>query len=119
MSPRLTMFEALERLDAAGWAGHLALDAVVRLGNQEPTYGRDACRDAFAAFLEDMQAIRHDVVEHWEHGNATIVEATIMFTRGDGSEEPLPAVTIYRTNAAGEIADYRVYFDPTPLLAQL
>lgn len=114
----MTMFEAMERLDATGWAAHLAADAVVRLGNRPPTYGRDACRDAFTEFLDDMRGIRHEVIDYWEHGNATIVEATLVFTRADGSEEQLPAVTIFRTNASGEVSDYRVYFDPSPLVAQ-
>jgi hypothetical protein len=38
---RTSVFADLERMDAPAWASHLAPDAVMRLGNGDPGYGRD------------------------------------------------------------------------------
>jgi ketosteroid isomerase-like protein len=111
------MFADLERMDAHAWASCLAPDVVLRVGNGDPVHGRDGCRDALLAFCARIGGLRHDLVEQWEHGAATIVEAAVTCTRLDGSEVTLPAVTIYRTEANGLISDYRVYADVAPVFA--
>ena len=56
------------------------------------------------------------MIEQWNNGPATIVEAVVTYTRKDGSTISLPVVTIYRT--AGElIDDYRIFMDVAPLFA--
>ncbi len=42
----------------------------------------------------------HDLVEHWEAGEATIAEARVTYTRADGSTVTVPVVTIYRAGGA-------------------
>ncbi len=86
----------------------------MRVGNDDPIYGRDGCRSALEAFYARIDALRYDLVELWEHGEATIVEANVSYTRMDGREVTLPAVTIYRTDANDLISDYRVYTDVAP-----
>jgi ketosteroid isomerase-like protein len=105
------MFADLERMDAPAWASHLAPDALMRLGNDDPVYGRERCQDAVAALCAQLDFVRHDLIELWEHGEATIVEANVTYHCSDGSEVTLPQVTIYRTGADGLISDYRVYGD--------
>ena len=39
------------------------------------------------------------------------------YTRTDDREVSVPVVTIYRTNARNQIADYRVYIDLAPVFA--
>lgn len=114
---RMGMFADLERLDAPAWASHLAPDAVMRVGSGDPVYGRDGCREAVAAFCARIEGLRHDLVELWEHGEATIVEANVTYRRSDGHEVTLPQVTIYRAGADGLISDYRVYGDLAPVFA--
>jgi hypothetical protein len=80
------MFDDIERLDADAWAGYLAPDAVMRLGNRDPVYGREACRDALAALYRRV-----------------------------ATQVSVPAVTIFRTNGRDQIADYRVYINPSPI----
>jgi len=114
---RMRMFAALERRDVQAWASHLAPDVVMRWGNEDPVYGRDRCRDALAAVCARIDGLRHDLVELWEHGEATIVEANVTCRRGDGREVTLPVVTIYRTGADDLVSDYRVYADLAPVFA--
>jgi ketosteroid isomerase-like protein len=114
---RAGMFADIDRMDAEAWAAHLAPDAVMRFGNSDPVHGREACRDALAAFYDQIHGLSHHVIEQWEHGAATIVEAAVTYTRTDDREVTVPVVTIYRTNVADLIADYRVYIDLAPVFA--
>ena len=116
---RMRMFADIERMDAHAWAQYLAPDAVMRWGNEPPIYGREACRASAEAFYARINGVRYDIVELWEHGEATIVEANITYTRTDGQEVTLPLVTIYRTDANDLISDYRVYTDLAPVFAGL
>jgi ketosteroid isomerase-like protein len=118
MGSRVNMFRDIDRMDAAAWAAYLAPDAVMRFGNADPVHGREACRDALAGFYDTIGGLRHEISEQWEHGAATIVEATVTYTRQDGRDVAVPVVTIYRTNADDLIADYRVYVDLAPLFAE-
>jgi ketosteroid isomerase-like protein len=109
------MFADIERMDAHAWASYLAPDAIMRFGNDEPIYGRDGCQAALEALYARIDGLRHDLVELWEHGEATIVEANVTYTRRDGQEATVPVVTIYRTDANELISDYRVYIDTAPV----
>lgn len=117
MTSRSEMFADIDRMDADAWARYLAPDAVMRFGNGDPVHGRDACRDALAAFYGQIAGLRHHLIDSWEHGDATIVEANVTYTRTDGGEVTVPVVTIYRTNGNHLIADYRVYIDLAPVFA--
>ncbi len=112
---RAQVFEALDRMDPEAWASHLAPDAVMRFANEDPVYGRDACRAEAEVLFASMASISHHTIESWAHGSATITESSVSFMLPDGSLTTVPMVTIYRTNAQGLIADYRVYVDPKPL----
>jgi ketosteroid isomerase-like protein len=118
MGSRVNMFRDIDRMDADAWAAYLAPDAVMRFGNADPVHGRGACRDALADFYGMIRGLRHDLIEQWEHGAATIVEASVTYTRQDGSEVDVPVVTIYRTNGDDLISDYRVYIDLAPVFAE-
>jgi ketosteroid isomerase-like protein len=118
MGLRVNMFRDIDRMDADAWASNLAPDAVMRFGNADPVHGRQGCREALAAFYDTIGGLRHDISEQWEHGDATIVEALVTYTRRDGRDVEVPVVTIYRTNADDLIADYRVYIDLAPVFAE-
>lgn len=112
------MFADIDRMDADAWSAHLAKDAVMRFGNADPVYGRQACRDALQTFYDVIGGLRHDIVEQWEQGRATIVEATVTYSRKDGRDVAVPVVTIYRINDHDLIDDYRVFIDLAPVFAE-
>jgi hypothetical protein len=117
MPDRSNLFADIDTLDADRWAVYLADDAVLHFGNGDPVSGRDACRDALAAFWDTIEGVSHELVEQWETDTATIVEARITYTLPGGRQVTVPGATIYRTDGDDLIADYRVFVDLAPLYA--
>ena len=116
MPDHASLFDDIDSMNPDRFAQHLDGDVVMRFGNADPVRGRDAVRDAWAGFCEGIDGVRHDVVEQWTQGPATIVEANVTYTRKDGSQVTVPVVTIYR--GEGElIEDYRIFIDLAPLFA--
>ena len=112
------MFEDIDRMDADAWAAYLAPDAVMRFGNADHVHGRQACRDALAAFYEMIDGLSHEILEQWQVDRVTIAEANVTYARKDGRPVTVPVVTIYRTNDDDLIADYRVFIDLAPVFAE-
>jgi hypothetical protein len=118
MSNRSNLFDDIDTLDADRWAVYLSDDAVMRFGNGEPVHGREACRDALAAFWDTIEGVRHDRVEQWETGATTVTEANITYTLPGGREVTVPGVTIYHVDEDDLIDSYRVFIDLAPLYAE-
>jgi ketosteroid isomerase-like protein len=112
-----SMFADIDRMDAEAWASHLSDDVVMRFGNADPVHGREACRDALAAFYETIDGVSHSIVGQWETGDAAVFESNVTYTRKDGKDVTVPVVTIARTNDERVISDYRVYIDLAPVFA--
>ena len=117
MPNRADLFADIDSMEPDRFAQHLSPDATMRFGNAPPVRGRDAIRDAWASFCETLDGVHHDIVEQWHAGDATIVEASVTYTRKDHSRITVPVATIYR--ARGElIDDYRIFVDLAPLFAE-
>jgi ketosteroid isomerase-like protein len=56
-------------------------------------------------------------VKEWTVGDDTIVELKVTYDRKDGQQVTIPCATIFHTDAAGKIDDYRVFFDVAPIYA--
>lgn len=106
----------VDRMDAAGFAAHLAEDARLRFGNAEPVVGRGAIETAIAGFFETIKDLRHKIVNEWDVGDVTILELEVTYTRLDDQQVPVPVVTIYQ-RGADLIEDYRIYLDLAPVFA--
>lgn len=109
-----TVFEAVDRMDAAGFAGYFSARGRFVFGNAEACVGPSAVRDAVAGFFSAIAGLRHELHEVWHCGDAVVCRVTATYTRHDGSRVALPAATIWRGGAAG-IDDYRIYADLAPL----
>jgi hypothetical protein len=109
-----TLFEDIDSMDPDRYARHLSDDVIMRFGNGEPVLGRVAVRDAWAGFCADLHGVSHDLIERWDAGTATIVEARVTYTRTDGTTVTVPVVTIYRSDG-DLIDDYRIFIDLAPL----
>lgn len=116
MPVREQLFADIDSMEPERFAAHLAEDVTMRFGNAPPVHGREAVRDAWAAFCQDVKGVSHDLGQRWTIDNATIVEAAVTYTRPDDSQVTVPVVTIYRERD-GEINDYRIYIDLAPLAA--
>jgi ketosteroid isomerase-like protein len=114
---RADLFSDIDSMEPERFAQHLSQDATMRFGNAPPVRGRDAIRDAWASFCESLDGVHHDIIEQWHAGDATIVEASVSYTRKDQSVVTVPVATIYR--ARDElIDDYRIFIDLAPLFAE-
>ena len=116
MPARAQLFSDIDSMDPERFAAHLAQDVTMRFGNAQPIHGRDAVRDAWAAFCQDLNGVKHHLLERWTVDDTTIVEARVTYTRRNDSEVSVPVVTIYRERG-GEIDDYRIYIDLAPLFS--
>lgn len=108
------LFDMVDSQDYPGLAGCLAEDATMVFGNAEPLLGRNAIVAANQAFLEQLKAIRHQLRNEWTVGDTTIAQTEVTYTRLDGKEVTLPAVSIWH-HRAGLITDLRVFYDPAPI----
>jgi ketosteroid isomerase-like protein len=111
------IFAMIDAMDVATLVSLFAKDARVVFGNGQPMVGVDEIRTGTIAFFETIAGQHHEVVTEWKVGNDTIVELKVTYDRKDGQQVTIPCVTIFHTDAAGNIDDYRVFFDVAPIYA--
>jgi ketosteroid isomerase-like protein len=106
----------IDSMDARQFASNLAEDCVLRYANHPEVHGRDAIVSAIAAFYETIAGLRHVPLNGWTIGETTILQFEVTYTRHDGGEVTVPAVSIVRTDG-DVIDDYRIYVDLAPVYA--
>jgi limonene-1,2-epoxide hydrolase len=104
-------------MDVATIVSLFAEDGRVVFGNGKPLVGVDEIRTGTTAFFDTIVGLHHDVVKEWNVGDDTIIELKVTYDRKDGQQVTIPCVTIFHTDAANKIDDYRVYFDVAPIYA--
>ena len=114
----------VDNKDAAGFAAAFTADGWLRFGNAPPITGREAIREAIAGFFASFASLRHESTGNYLVGDTLILEAVVTYTRHDGRQVSIPAVTIFRiasgadSDALHPTADQcRIYVDLTPLYA--
>jgi hypothetical protein len=106
----------IDSMDANTFASNLSEGCVLRYANHPEVHGRDAIAAAIGAFYETIGGLRHQPVNEWTAGETTILQFDVTYTRLDGGEVTVPAVSIVRSG--GElIDDYRIYVDLAPVYA--
>jgi hypothetical protein len=111
------LFAMTDAMDVDTLTSVFADDARLVFGNGEPLVGIDKIRTGTTAFFDTIAGLHHSIVTEWKFGADTIVELQVTYDRKDGQQVTIPCVTIFHTDAAGKIDDYRVYFDVTPIYA--
>ena len=111
------LFAVVDAMDVATVASLFAEDGRVVFGNGQPLVGIEEIRTGTTAFFDTIAGQHHEVVTEWSFLDDTIVELKVTYNRKDGQHVTIPVVTIFHTDAAGKIDDYRVYFDPAPIYA--
>jgi ketosteroid isomerase-like protein len=89
----------------------------VVFGNGQPLVGIEAIRTGITSFFDAIVGQHHEVVKEWNVGDDSVVELKVTYDRKDGPHVTIPCVTIFHTDEAGKIDDYRVYFDAAPIYA--
>jgi ketosteroid isomerase-like protein len=106
----------IDSMDAQAFASNLSENCVLRYANNEEVTGRDAIEAAIAGFYGTIKGLRHEPRNEWTVGDTTILQFDVTYTRHDGGQVTVPAVSIVRTD--GELVDdYRIYVDLTPVYA--
>jgi ketosteroid isomerase-like protein len=111
------VFAKTDAMDVAEIVSLFATDARVVFGNGKPMVGVDEIARGTTAFYETIAGLHHEVVAEWSFLDDTIVELKVTYDRKEGQQVTIPCVTIFHTDAAGKIDDYRVYFDVAPIYA--
>lgn len=112
-----TVFHAVDSMDPAATVNLLAENASIRFGNADPLVGREAVLAGVAAFFGAIRKVRHSIRTVWTVGADTIAETDVTYTRHDGKDVTIPAVSIWRVDVDDRIEDYRVFYDVTPVFA--
>ena len=112
-----TLFATTDSMDVATVVSLFARDGQVVFGNGDPLVGIDEIRTGTSAFFDTIAGLHHTIVQEWNVGDDTIIELKVTYDRKDGQQVTLPCVTIFHSDAAGKIDDYRVYFDVAPIYA--
>jgi ketosteroid isomerase-like protein len=111
------VFATIDAMDVATIASLFAEDGRVVFGNGQPLVGIEEIRTGTTAFFDTIAGLHHAIVKEWNVGDDTIVEFKVTYNRKDGQQVTIPCVTIFHTDGAGKIDDYRVYFDVAPIYA--
>ncbi|WP_433526814.1 nuclear transport factor 2 family protein [Nocardia pseudovaccinii] len=109
--------QAVDSLDAKGFAEYFAPDGKITFGNVPPLEGRNAVEAGCAGFFGAIGGMQHDIVNEWVVGTDTIVELAVTYTRKDGRKVSIPVVSIWTVGDGGLIDEYRVFFDLAPVFA--
>jgi limonene-1,2-epoxide hydrolase len=110
-----SFFATVDTMDVAAIAPFFADDARVVFGNSQPMVGIDEFRAGLTAFYATIAGLHHEIVNEWNVGGEAIFELRVTYDRTDGQQVTIGCVTIFHTDDAGEIDDYRVYFDVAPI----
>jgi ketosteroid isomerase-like protein len=115
MPEATTFFHAVDTKDLDVLKSMFTADSRFVFANQEPLLGIDAILAGNAAFFSMVQGLKHELLRVWVVDATTIAETAVTYTRLDGEDVTLPAVTIWDIDAAGLITELRVSVDTTPV----
>jgi ketosteroid isomerase-like protein len=111
------LFEAVDRKDTVSLERLFADDIAFRFGNADVVEGRPAVVQACEAFLAGLARIRHEIEHLWQvDADRVVAVMTVHYQRVDGGRLSLPCANTFQVRD-GEISDYRIYVDITPVLA--
>ncbi|TKK88579.1 nuclear transport factor 2 family protein [Herbidospora galbida] len=111
------VFDVVDTFDPDEFVKLLAEDATLRFGNAAPNKGREAIAAGLRGFFSTIGGLRHRIVRTWETGADVVAETEVTYTRLDGGETGVVAVSIWTVGDDGLITDYRVFVDLAPLYA--
>ncbi len=113
--PLLEVLKSVDNKDADVFSAYLADDAIFRYGSQDAVKGRQAVRDYVAGFFSAVASLEHRVLETWEGDDSLVCRGEVTYVKHDGIHVTVPFTNIFKLDG-GQIRDYLVYVDPTPLL---
>jgi ketosteroid isomerase-like protein len=108
------LYAKVDAKDAAGFAAAFTEDGVFKYGNWPEVQGRAAIEAMVADFFAGIQGLRHVIKGKYRDGDTRFLEFECTYTRLDGSQITLPAITRFFMD--GELAQHaQVFMDVNPL----
>ena len=108
------LYKAVDEMSAQGVVDRVTDDVRFQLGNFEPITGRDAVKEANAAFFQTIKAMSHTIDDIWSSGDTAICDGTVHYTRKDSSKHKVPFAA-HLGLREGKVADYKVFVDISEL----
>ncbi|WP_066362725.1 nuclear transport factor 2 family protein [Herbidospora mongoliensis] len=109
------VFDVVDAFDPDAFAKLFAEDGTLRFGNAAPNKGREAIATGLKGFFSTLAGLRHRIVRSWQVDAEVVAETEVTYTRLDGTEVGVVAVSIWTTGDDGLITDYRIFVDLAPL----
>jgi ketosteroid isomerase-like protein len=110
------LFRAIDARDVEGFLAHLTPDARFAFANFPVAAGTAAIRALLEGFFGGIRALEHTVEDSWSVPGHRVMRGTVRYTRLDGREVAMPFCNVLGL-AGARVSDYRIYIDPTALLA--
>jgi limonene-1,2-epoxide hydrolase len=110
------MFAAIDAKDGPAFVSYLTEDAVFRFGSAPPVQGRASIQAAVEGFFTTIAGCSHNIMNTLRQNNTQVCEGVVTYTRLDGSEIALPFTDVFEYEGS-LIAQYKIYIDISPLLA--
>ena len=108
------LFKAIDAFDTKTFVSYLDEEANFRFGNMPVVKGKNAIFEFVAGFFQAIRAIRHTDLEIWELEGIRFVNATVTYTRLDGSTLTVNFSNTFRLKGS-KIKDYLIFIDNSEL----
>lgn len=107
---------AIDAMDTRAFLAHLTEDATFTMGNFPPTTGTAAMTAMLDNFFGMLRSLSHVVDDAWAVPGHVVCRGRVRYVRKDGREVAAAFCNVLRFTGE-RVSDYRIYIDPSPLLA--
>ncbi|OGV40776.1 MAG: hypothetical protein A2X46_04275 [Lentisphaerae bacterium GWF2_57_35] len=108
------LLRCVDARDAGTFLAFLSNDVTFRFGNSEAVRGKAEVHTVVDLFFQSIRSLRHDILEQWEQGDASICHGLVTYTRVDSSTLTVPFANIF--NFKDElISEYYIFADVSEL----
>ncbi|HEV2932160.1 MAG TPA: nuclear transport factor 2 family protein [Streptosporangiaceae bacterium] len=110
------IFADIDAEDADKFVSHLTPDVRFRFANADPALGRSAVREGVLGFWAMIEGLTHHILNTWDVGDTTVVQAEVEYRRKDGKTVTVPNADIL-TFEGDLVRDWQIYIDLAPVFA--
>lgn len=110
-------FQIIDRKDAQSFAKLISNDGIMRFGNGPVMKGREEIATSVANFFSSLESLSHTLERAWVQDDAQCLQGLVKYTRKDGKVFDIPFTDVFVMGKNGEVAEWLVYSDMTPLFS--
>jgi hypothetical protein len=111
-----SIFADIDAMDVGKFVAHLTPDVRFRFANADPAIGREAVKEGVLAFWATIDGLTHRILNTWDFGDVTVVQAEVDYRRNDGKTVTVPNADIL-TFGGDLVRDWQIYIDLAPVYA--